>query len=60
MCSIPLSIADNHVCSCKSQVIKEKVIFTAGSVAVIAAAIQCGAKIISYDDMIKLISDDEI
>ena len=41
-------------------IIKEKVIFTVGSVAVIAAAIQCGVKIISYDDMVKLISDDEI
>lgn len=40
--------------------IKEKVIFTVGSVAVIAAAIQCRAKIISYDDMVKLILDDEI
>lgn len=34
---------------------KDKVFFTASSIAVMASVVQCGAKIISYNDMIELI-----
>ncbi|MDY0276761.1 MAG: hypothetical protein RBQ97_01615 [Acholeplasma sp.] len=36
---------------------REKVFFTAGSVAVMAAAVQCGATVLSYVDFTKLITD---
>jgi hypothetical protein len=36
---------------------REKVFFTAGSAAVMAAAVQCGAKVLSYVDFAELIAD---
>jgi hypothetical protein len=39
---------------------KDKVFFTAGSIAVMAAAVQSGAKVITFVDLLKLTCDDDI